>query len=82
MIWRGDKKEIEMTKIVKLSSSMEREEKLKEFYEKMEDLKNEFTAIVDLYEEAESGSRNTDMLIEALDALEDASEVILEVVEG
>lgn len=71
-----------MTKIVKLSSSMEREEKLKEFYEKMEDLKNEFTAIVDLYEEAESGSRNTDMLIEALDALEDASEVILEVVEG
>lgn len=71
-----------MTKIVKLSSSMEREEKLKEFYEKMEDLKNEFTAIVDLYEEAESGSRNTDMLIEALDALEDASELILEVAEG
>lgn len=71
-----------MTKIVKLSSSMEREEKLKEFYEKMEDLKNEFTAIVDLYEETESGSRNTDMLIEALDALEDASELILEVVEG
>lgn len=71
-----------MTKIVKLSSLMEREKKLKEFYEKMEDLKNEFTAIVDLYEEAESGSRNTDMLIEALDALEDASELILEVVEG
>ncbi len=71
-----------MTKIVKLSSATEREEKLKEFYEKMEELKNEFTEIVDLYEETESGSRNTDMLIEALDALEDAAEVILEVVEG
>lgn len=69
-----------MTKIVKLSSATEREEKLKEFYEKMEELKNEFTKIVDLYEEV--GSRNTDMLIEALDALEDAAEVILEVVEG
>lgn len=71
-----------MTKIVKLSSATEREEKLKEFYEKMEELKNEFTEIVDLYEETESGSKNTDMLIEALDALEDAAEVILEVVEG
>lgn len=71
-----------MTKIVKLSSSIERGERLKEFYEKMEELKNEFTAIVDLYEEEETGSRNTDRLIEALDALEDASEMILEVAEG
>lgn len=71
-----------MTKIVKLSSSIERGEGLKEFYEKMEELKNEFTAIVDLYEEEETGSRDTDRLIEALDALEDASEMILEVIEG
>lgn len=71
-----------MTKIVKLSSAVERKEKLKEFYEKLEELKNEFSAITDLYENEEAGSKNTDMLIEALDALEDASEVILELIEG
>ena len=70
-----------MFKIVKLSSATEREKKLNEIYENMEELKNQFTALIDEYEEEESGSRKVDTLIEALDALEDAAEAIQDVLE-
>ena len=70
-----------MSKIVKLTSAVEREEKLNEIYENMEELKNQFTALIDQYEEEESGSRKVDTLIEALDALEDAAEAIQDVLE-
>lgn len=70
-----------MSKIVKLSSATEREKKLNEIYENMEELKNQFTALIDEYEEEESGSRKVDTLIEALDALEDAAEAIQDVLE-
>ena len=52
-----------MSKIVKLSSATEREKKLNEIYENMEELKNQFTALIDEYEEEESGSRKVDTLI-------------------
>lgn len=71
-----------MSKIVNLSSAAERKEKLNELYENMEELKNQFADIIDEYEEEESGSRNVDVLIEALDALEDATEAIEDVLEG
>lgn len=70
-----------MSKIVKLTSAVEREEKLNEIYENMEELKNQFAALIDQYEEEESGSRKVDTLIEALDALEDAAEAIQDVLE-
>lgn len=70
-----------MSKIVKLSSATEREKKLNEIYENMEELKNQFTALIDEYEEEESGSRTVDTLIEALDALEDAAEAMQDVLE-
>lgn len=70
-----------MSKIVKLTSAVEREEKLNEIYENMEELKNQFAALIDQYEEEESGSRKVDTLIEALDALEDATEAIQDVLE-
>lgn len=70
-----------MSKIVKLSSTTEREKKLNEIYENMEELKNQFTALIDEYEEEESGSRKVDTLIEALDALEDAAEAMQDVLE-
>lgn len=70
-----------MSKIVKLSSATEREKKLNEIYENMEELKNQFTALIDEYEEEESGSRTVDTLIEALDALEDAAEAVQDVLE-
>ena len=65
-----------MSKIVKLTSAVEREEKLNEIYENMKELKNQFAALIDQYEEEESGSRKVDTLIEALDALEDAAEAM------
>ena len=70
-----------MSKIVKLTSATEREEKLNEIYENMEELKNQFAALIDQYEEEESGSRKVDTLIEALDALEDAAEAMQDVLE-
>lgn len=71
-----------MSKIVNLSSMSERKEKLNELYENLEELKNQFSGLIDEYEEEESGSRNVDTLIEALDALEDAAEAITDVLEG
>ena len=71
-----------MSKIVKLTSAVEREEKLNEIYEIMKELKNQFAALIDQYEEEESGSRKVDTLIEALDALEDAAEAMQDVLEG
>ena len=70
-----------MSKIVKLSSATEREKKLNEIYENMEELKNQFTALIDEYEEEESGSRKVDTLIEALDARDDAAEAMQDVLE-
>ena len=58
-----------MSKVVKLSSVMEREEKLKEIYEGLEEIKDQLTALIDEYEEEESHTGKADELIEALDAL-------------
>ena len=70
-----------MSKVVKLSSVMEREEKLKEIYEGLEEIKDQLTALIDEYEEEETRTGKADELIEALDALEDASETIEDVLE-
>ena len=70
-----------MSKVVKLSSVMEREEKLKEIYEGLEEIKDQLTALIDEYEEEETYTGKADELIEALDALEDASESIEDVLE-
>lgn len=71
-----------MSKVVKLSSVMEREEKLKEIYEGLEEIKDQLTALIDEYEEGETHTGKADELIEALDALEDASETIEDVLEN
>lgn len=70
-----------MSKVVKLSSVMEREEKLKEIYEGLEEIKDQLTALIDEYKEEETHTGKADELIEALDALEDASETIEDVLE-
>ena len=68
-----------MSKVVKLSSVMEREEKLKEIYEGLEEIKDQLTAMIDEYEEEETHTGKADELIEAL---EDASETIEDVLEN
>ena len=71
-----------MSKVVKLSSVMEREEKLKEIYEGLEEIKDQLTALIDEYKEEEIHTGKADELVEALDALEDASETIEDVLEN
>ncbi len=71
-----------MSNIVNLSSVSERKGKLNKLYENLEELKNQFSEIIDEYEEEESGNRDVNTLIEALDALEDAAETIADVLEG
>ena len=56
-----------MSKVVKLSSVMERDQ---------------LTELIDEYEEEETHTGKADELIEALDALEDASETIEDVLEN
>ena len=70
-----------MSKVVKLSSVMEREEKLKEIYEGLEEIKDQLTALIDEYEEEDIHTGKADELIEALDAVEDASETLEDVLE-
>lgn len=65
-----------MSNIVNLSSVSERKGKLNKLYENLEELKNQFSEIIDEYEEEESGNRDVNTLIEALDALEDAAETM------
>ena len=47
-----------------------------------EELKDQLTALIDEYEEEETHTGKADELIEALDALEDASETIEDVLEN
>ena len=48
-----------MSKVVKLSSVMEREEKLKEIYEGLEEIKDQLTELIDEYEEEETHTEET-----------------------
>ena len=55
-----------MSKVVKLSSVMEREEKLKEIYEGLEEIKDQLTALIDEYEEEESHTGKAESVHHAL----------------
>ena len=59
----------------------EKRVRIKEIYEGLEEIKDQLTALIDEYEEEESHTGKADELIEALDALEDASETIEDVLE-
>ena len=47
-----------MSKVVKLSSVMEREEKLKEIYEGLEEIKDQLTALIDERNHIQERQRN------------------------
>lgn len=70
-----------MGKIINLSSVLEKEEKLQQVVDYMEELKDQFSDLIQEYEDDGADVRKVDTLIEALDALEDAYEMVCEVAE-
>ena len=79
---KGRKKEIIMGKIIDLSSVLEKEEKLQQVADYMEELKNQFSELIQEFEDDGADARKVDTLTEALDALEDAYDMVCEVAEG
>ena len=70
-----------MGKIIDLSAVLEKEEKLQQVAAYMEELKNQFSELIQEYEDDGVDARKVDTLTEALDALEDAYDMVCEVVE-
>ena len=70
-----------MGKIINLSSVLEKEEKLQQVVDYMEELKDQFSDLIQEYEDDGADGRKVDTLTEALDALEDAYEMVCEVAE-
>ena len=71
-----------MGKIIDLSSVLEKEEKLQQVADYMEELKNQFSELIQEYEDDGVDARKVDTLTEALDALEDAYDMVCEVAEN
>ena len=70
-----------MGKIINLSSVLEKEEKLQQVVDYMEELKDQFSDLIQEYEDDGADVRKVYTLTEALDALEDAYEMVCEVAE-
>ena len=70
-----------MGKIINLSAVLEKEEKLQQVVDYMEELKDQFSGLIQEYEDDGADVRKVDTLTEALDALEDAYEMVCEVAE-
>ena len=64
-----------MGKIINLSAVLEKEEKLQQVVDYMEELKDQFSDLIQEYEDDGADIRKVDTLTEALDALEDAYEM-------
>ena len=70
-----------MGKIINLSAVLEKEEKLQQVVDYMEELKDQFSDLIQEYEDDGADVRKVDTLTESLDALEDAYEMVCEVAE-
>ena len=67
-----------MGKVIKINPTEVKEEKLQDIFENLHILKNTLAGVIDEYEENEAEEKQTDLLTEALDALEDAYDAISE----
>ena len=67
-----------MGKVIKLSSEKGKEERLKEILDNLEAVKNDLAELLEEYDK--EGNEKTDVLTEALDALEDAHDIVNDVV--
>ena len=70
-----------MGKIINLSAVLEKAEKLQQVVDYMEELKDQFSELIQEYEDDGADAEKVDTLTEALDALEDAYEMVCEVAE-
>ena len=68
--------------LIIFDDNMEKEEKLKRIMAYLEELKSVFFEVVQEYEDEDAPEETVDLLTGALDAVEDAHDVILDVIEG
>ncbi len=68
-----------MSKIVNITSKEDKDQKLQDIANSLEELKDVMAEVIEAYEEENADSRKMDTLIEALDALEDAYEAVNDV---
>ena len=68
-----------MGKVIKINPTEVKEQKLQDIFENLHILKNTLAGVIDEYEENEAEEKQTDLLTEALDALEDAYDASSEV---
>lgn len=68
--------------LVEMGEGLSKEEKLNRILDYLEELKTVFSEVVQEYDEEEAPEETVDLLTGALDAVEDAHDVILDVVEG
>lgn len=66
-----------MGKVVKISSEKGKEERLKEILDNLEAVKNDLAELLEEYDKEEN--EKTNVLTEALDALEDAHDIVNDV---
>ena len=68
-----------MSKIVNITSKEDKDQKLQDIANSLEELKDVMAEVIEAYEEENADSRKMDTLQEALDALEDAYEAVNDV---
>ena len=71
-----------MGKITEIALMALKEDKLEQISEQLEELKNTLADVIEEYEADGEPPQTLDSLTEALDALEDASEIITDTVNG
>lgn len=68
-----------MSKIVNITSKEDKDQKLQDIANSLEELKDVMAEVIEAYEEENADSRKMDTLTESLDALEDAYEAVNDV---
>ena len=67
-----------MSKIVNITSREDKDQKLQDIANSLEELKDVMAEVIDAYEEDHADSRKMDTLTEALDAYEAVNDVLLD----
>lgn len=68
-----------MSKIVNITSKEDKDQKLQDIANSLQELKDVMAEVIEAYEEDNADSRKMDTLTETLDALEDAYEAVSDV---